>query len=133
MVVNDQWMSYREDDYGKAQTVRDFVLNDTWCVVDNIFRFTRPIYEMLQAADTNAPILHKVYEMWDLMIEQVKNEIYWHEGNQEYESSPFYEVVHNTLINWWNINYTPLHCLGRSLNPKLVFYLFNIFLFNLLK
>lgn len=69
-------------------------------------------------ADTNAPILHNVYEMWEFMIKQVKNEIYWDEGNQGYKSSTFYEVVHNTLINWWNINYTPLHCLARSLNPK---------------
>ena len=28
MVVSEQWMSYREDDYGKAQTMRDYVLND---------------------------------------------------------------------------------------------------------
>ncbi|XP_050241414.1 uncharacterized protein LOC126690352 [Quercus robur] len=28
MVVSKEWMSYREDDVGKAQTVRDYVLND---------------------------------------------------------------------------------------------------------
>ena len=48
MVVSEQWMSYREDDYGKAQTMRDYVLNDLqWDKIDYILRFTRPIYEML--------------------------------------------------------------------------------------
>ena len=28
MVISEEWMSYREDDVGKAQTVRDYVLND---------------------------------------------------------------------------------------------------------
>ena len=28
------------------------------------------------------------------MIENVKKEIYQHEGKEEYEESPFYEVVH---------------------------------------
>ena len=53
---------------------------------------------MLQVADMNAPILHKVYEMWDSMIENVKKEIYQHEGKEDYEESPFYDVVHNILI-----------------------------------
>ena len=28
MVISEEWMSYREDDVGKTQTVRDYVLND---------------------------------------------------------------------------------------------------------
>ena len=28
MVISEEWMSYKEDDVGKAQTVRDYVLND---------------------------------------------------------------------------------------------------------
>ena len=57
-------MSYREDDAGEAQTVRDYVLNDLWWdKVAYILRFTGSIYEMLRVADTDAPILHKVYEM----------------------------------------------------------------------
>ena len=59
-------MSYREDDVGKVQTVWDYVLNDLWWdKVAYILRFTGPIYEMLRVADIDAPILHKVYEMWD--------------------------------------------------------------------
>ena len=49
-------------------------------------------------ANTDAPILHKVYEMWDSMIENVKKEIYRHEGKEDYEESPFYDAVHNILI-----------------------------------
>ena len=51
-------------------------------------------------ANTDAPVLHKVYEMWDSMIENVKKEIYWHEVKEDYEESPFYDVVHNILIEW---------------------------------
>ena len=41
MVVSEEWMSYREDDVGKAQTVRDYVLNDLWWdKVAYILRFT---------------------------------------------------------------------------------------------
>ena len=41
MVLNEEWMSYREDDVGKAQTVRDYVLNDLWWdKVAYILRFT---------------------------------------------------------------------------------------------
>ena len=69
-------MSYREDDVGKVQTMRDYVLNDLWWdKVAYILRFTRPIYEMLRVANMDAPILHKVYEMWDSMIENVKKHI----------------------------------------------------------
>ncbi|KAL0005902.1 hypothetical protein SO802_013463 [Lithocarpus litseifolius] len=119
MVISEEWMSYREDDVGKAQTVRDYVLNDLWWdKVAYILRFTEPIYEMLRVADTDAPLLHKVYEMWDSMIENVKKEIYRHEGKEDYEESPFHDVVHNILIERWTKNCTPLHCLAHSLNPK---------------
>ena len=112
-------MSYREDDVGKAQTMRDYVLNDLWWdKVACILRFTGPIYEMFRVVDTDAPILHKVYEIWDSMIENVKKEIYRHEGKEEYWESPFYDVVHIILIERWTKNCTPLHCLAHSLNPK---------------
>ena len=41
MVISEEWMSYREDDVGKVETVRNYVLNDLWW--DNvayILRFT---------------------------------------------------------------------------------------------
>ena len=119
MVISEQWMSYREDDVGKAQTVRDYILNDVWWDnVDYIVRFTEPIYEMIRVADTDSPILHRVYEMWDSMIEKVKKEIYRFEGLEEDQSCTFFDVVYNILIDRWTKNCTPLHCLAHSLNPK---------------
>ena len=73
---------------------------------------------MLRVADTESPILHKVYETWDSMIENVKKEIYRHKGKEDYEESPFYDVVHNIRIERWTKNCTPLHCLAHFLNPK---------------
>ena len=44
MVISEEWMSYRGDDVGKVQTVRDYVLNDLWWdKVAYILRFTGSI------------------------------------------------------------------------------------------
>jgi hypothetical protein len=119
MVISKQWMSYREDDVGKAQTVRDYILNDVWWDnVDYIVQFTEPIYEMIRVADIDSPILHRVCEMWDSIIEKVKKEIYRFEGLEEDQSCTFFDVVYNILIDRWTKNCTPLHCLAHSLNPK---------------
>ena len=49
IAISDQWASYREDDVGKAQKVKDFILSDHWWnVVDYIIKFTTPIYDMLR-------------------------------------------------------------------------------------
>lgn len=46
--ISDQWASYREDDVGKAQKVKDMILSDFWWDnVDNILEFIAPIYDML--------------------------------------------------------------------------------------
>lgn len=73
MVVSDKWTAYREDDQGKAQAVKEKILNDIWWdKIKYIVDFTDPIYSMLRAADTDKPCLHLVYEMWDSMIEKVR-------------------------------------------------------------
>jgi hypothetical protein len=59
-----------------------------------------------------------MYEMWDSMIEKVKKIIYRHEGKEEHEHSPFYDVVNDILQSRWLKNNTTLHCLVHSLNPK---------------
>ncbi|KAK4567595.1 hypothetical protein RGQ29_003383 [Quercus rubra] len=117
--LNDQWASYREDDVGKAQKVKDMILSDLWWDnIDYILEFTAPIYEMLRIADTDKPCLHLVYEMWDSMIEKVKAVIYRHEGLEDDQYSSFWGVVNDILIDQWTKNSTPLHCLAHSLNPK---------------
>ena len=100
IAISDQWASYREDDVGKAQKVKDLILSDHWKdVVDYIIEFTAPIYNMLQEADTNRPCFHLVYKMWDSMIEKVKAIIYRHEGLEADEYSSFFNVVYDILID----------------------------------
>ena len=64
IAISDQWASYRENDVGKAQKVKDFILSDHWWnVVDYIIKFTTPIYDMLRETDTDRPCLLLGYEM----------------------------------------------------------------------
>ena len=64
IAISDQWASYRENDVGKAQKVKDFILSDHWWnVVDYIIKFTTPIYDMLRETDTDRACLLLVYEM----------------------------------------------------------------------
>ncbi|XP_057490638.1 uncharacterized protein LOC130776428 [Actinidia eriantha] len=108
-----------EDDVGRARFVKDKVLSDVWWdSIDYILKFTGPIYDMIRACDTDTPCLHLVYDMWDSMIEQVKAAMYRHEGKMHEEDSTFYGVMHQILVDRWNKNNTPLHCLTHSLNPR---------------
>ncbi|KAG5532188.1 hypothetical protein RHGRI_026721 [Rhododendron griersonianum] len=119
MVISPRWNSYREDDTGKAKFVKEKVLDDIWWdSIDYILSFTSPMYDMLRICDTDKPCLHLVYDMWDTMIEKVKVAIYRHEGKRHEDSSTFYDVVHTILVDRWNKNSTPLHCLAHSLNPR---------------
>ena len=119
MVISDQWSSYKEDDVAKAKFVKDTLLDDKWWdKVDYILSFTSPIYDVLRRTDTEASSLHLVYEMWDSMIEKVKNAIYQYERKEKSEGSTFYEVVHSILIDRWTKSSTHLHCLAHSLNPR---------------
>ncbi|KAK8983264.1 hypothetical protein V6N11_073360 [Hibiscus sabdariffa] len=50
MVISDEWASYREDDMGKANFVKEkLVSDDWWDKVAYIIDFTMPIYDMLRA------------------------------------------------------------------------------------
>ncbi|KAG5051638.1 hypothetical protein JHK87_003836 [Glycine soja] len=119
MVISDQWSSYKEDDVAKAKFVKDTLLDDKWWdKVDYILSFTSPIYDVHRRTNTEASSLHLVYEMWDSMIEKVKNAIYQYERKEKSEGSTFYEVVHSILIDRWTKSSTPLHCLAHSLNPR---------------
>ncbi|KAG4990910.1 hypothetical protein JHK87_024367 [Glycine soja] len=77
---------------GLQEMVINTLLDDNWWdKVDYILSFTSPIYDVLRRIDMKASSLHLVYEMWDLMIEKVKNAIYQYEGKEESEESTFYE------------------------------------------
>ena len=89
-----------------------------WDKVDYILSFTRPIYDMLHFCDTDKPTLHLIYEMWDSMIEQVKEAIYKKEGKDLNESCSFFDKVYKILVERWTKNCTQLHCMAHSLNPR---------------
>jgi len=58
MVISEEWSSYRANDIGKAQAIKEFVLNDVWWdKIMYILAFTQPIYNMLRACDTGSPTL----------------------------------------------------------------------------
>ncbi|CAA7031779.1 unnamed protein product [Microthlaspi erraticum] len=119
MVISEEWSAYREDDVGKANFVKEKILDDEWWEkVSYILDFTKPIYDMIRFCDTDKPSLHLVYEMWDSMIEKVKGEIYKREKRALAEMSPFYDVVYDILVARWTKSSTPLHCLAHSLNPR---------------
>ncbi|CAM8948874.1 unnamed protein product [Rhodiola kirilowii] len=119
MVMSDGWETYRDDDLGKARSVKEMIVKDEfWEKIDYILHFTLPIYEMLRRCDTDVPCLHLVYEWWDVMIEEVKTAIYKHEGKEHDQFSEFYEVVYTILLSRWTKSSSPLHCLAHSLNPR---------------
>ncbi|XP_057544010.1 uncharacterized protein LOC130823407 [Amaranthus tricolor] len=119
MVVSEAWSTYRDDHRGQATLVREKILNDDWWDnVDYILDFTRPIYDMIKACDTDKASLHLVYEKWDSMISKVKEIIYNHEPKQRHEYSSFFSVVETIRLSRWKKSNTPLHCLAHSLNPR---------------
>ena len=119
MAINDQWASYREDDVGKAQNVKDIILSDLWWnTIDYILKFIALIYGMLRVANTDKPYLHLMYKMWDSIIGKVNVAIYRHKGLEDDEYNSFWGVVYDILIDRWTKNCTPLHCLAHFLNPK---------------
>ncbi|KAL6519715.1 hypothetical protein OROMI_032609 [Orobanche minor] len=119
LVLCEEWSSYRECDTARAQVIRSTMLDELWWdKVDYILQFSAPIYDMLRFADTDKPSLHLIYDMWDDMIEKVKNIIYMHERKELTEKSAFYDVVDAILIDRWTKSSSPLHCSAHSLNPR---------------
>nr|KAJ0207194.1 hypothetical protein LSAT_V11C500252780 [Lactuca sativa] len=119
MVISKEWSSYRLDDTEKANSVKEYILNDDWRdKVAYILSFTRTIYEMIRACDTGKSCLHLVYEMWDSMSEKMKIEIYKKEKRLSSQISFFYDVVYHILVARWAKNNTLLHCLAHSLHPR---------------
>lgn len=123
MVISSQWNAHREE--VGASFVRETLLDEKWWdKVDYILSFTAPIYDMLRECDTDRPTLHLIYDMWDSMIHKVKCAIYKHEGKSLDDEIEFYNVVHKILVDRWNKNNTPLHCLAHALNPRYIQILF---------
>nr|XP_009788797.1 PREDICTED: uncharacterized protein LOC104236553 [Nicotiana sylvestris] len=76
MVVDDDWRNYKGDEVIEAKTreIKSLVMNDEWWdKIEYFLKFTKPIVSMLRSADLDASKLHLVYNMWDTMIEKVKD------------------------------------------------------------
>ncbi|GFS32012.1 hypothetical protein Acr_00g0020400 [Actinidia rufa] len=92
VISSSQWNAHREE--VGASFVRETLLDEKW------------------------PTLHLIYDMWDSMIHKVKCAIYKYEGKSLDDEIEFYNVVHKILVDRWNKNNTPLHCLAHALNPR---------------
>ncbi|GMP55525.1 hypothetical protein CsSME_00020320 [Camellia sinensis var. sinensis] len=87
--------------------------------LDYLLSFTEPIVDMLRAEDTDAPVLHSIYDIWDTMIENVKAIIFEHEDKDHITGqSDFFDAIHEILEARWTKSNTPLHCIAHSLVPK---------------
>ncbi|KAL8473464.1 hypothetical protein ACS0TY_030338 [Phlomoides rotata] len=121
MVMDSEWRVYREgNNEGKAQEVKQCIVNDNWWDnLDYFLKFTEPIVDMLRKADTDTPVLHLIYDMWDTMIENVKKVVFEHEQKDIISgSSEFFDAIHQVLESRWNKSNTSLHCMAHSLVPK---------------
>ncbi|CAL5412651.1 unnamed protein product [Camellia sinensis] len=124
MVMDAGWKIYRGDGKNpvdaKAREVKQLIVNDVWWDdLDYLLSFTEPIVDILRAADTDAPVLHCIYDMWDTMIENVKAIIFEHEDKDHLiGQSDFFDKIHEILEARWTKSNTPLHCIAHSLVPK---------------
>ncbi|MFA1236640.1 hypothetical protein, partial [Klebsiella pneumoniae] len=76
---------------------------------------------MLREVDKDEPLLHKVYEMWDVMIEQIQSivlHVYRKVIPFIVDKKAFFARIHKILVERWDKSNTPLHCMAHALNPK---------------
>ncbi|CAL5368560.1 unnamed protein product [Camellia sinensis] len=124
MVMDAGWKIYRGDGKNpvdaKAREVKQLIVNDVWWDdLDYLLSFTEPIVDMLRVTDTDAPVLHCIYDMWDTMIENVKAIIFEHEDKDHLiGQSDFFDKIHEILEARWTKSNTPLHGIAHSLVPK---------------
>jgi hypothetical protein len=120
MVISEYWSFWRKTDQASSKRVKDTVLDDGWWErVDLTLKIMDPIISLLRFADMDKPFLGDVYEGWDSMIESMKTIVLEHEC-PEYGTTgeTLFTTIQDILINRWDKNCTPLHCLAHSLNPK---------------
>jgi len=67
--------------------------------VDYTLAFTAPIFYVLIKIDIDMATFHLVYEIWDSMIENMKNVIYHHERKTKVDHSSFDEIVHSINLS----------------------------------
>ncbi|PHT66186.1 hypothetical protein T459_30611 [Capsicum annuum] len=73
--------------------------DEKWDSIDYVLKFTEPIVDMLRDANLDGSKLHLIYDMWDSMIEKVKNIIFEHEGEDLISGqSTFFDSIHGVLV-----------------------------------
>ncbi|XP_021854008.1 uncharacterized protein [Spinacia oleracea] len=123
MVLNPDWKTFRKTAVEeKADHVKECVISDRWWdKVEYVLSFTNPINNMIRKGDLDAPCLHLIYDMWDCMIEQVREKVFEHEGLDAITGkSSFFDVIQGVLESRWNKSNTPLHSTslyGSLLSP----------------
>ncbi|XP_031489258.1 uncharacterized protein LOC116256869 [Nymphaea colorata] len=74
MVFSREWSFYRVEDEAKVQSIKNLIVEDTWWEkIVYFLDFTEPIWCMLRAVDKDEPMLHRVYAMWENMIEEIQS------------------------------------------------------------
>ena len=79
MASSDSWRDLKDratsaSDRDYFQEVEDTILDSHfWQQVKYIMQFTKPIYNMIQFADTDQPVIGEVYEQMDNMLGQIKD------------------------------------------------------------
>ncbi|XP_059636206.1 uncharacterized protein LOC132278435 [Cornus florida] len=125
MVMDSSWRMHLKWDGKsaieiKVREVKISIVNDSWWAdLEYLLDFTESIVEFLRLANTDALVLHLIYDMWDTMIEKVKSRIFGHEKQDLLTGQcNFFDVIHNILETRWNKSNNPLHCMAHSLVPK---------------
>lgn len=82
MVLDVQWKIFRKTNLeSKDDKVKEYVILDRWWdKLEYFLSFTTPIYDMIGKDDIDTPCLHLIYDMWDSMIEEVREKVFEHEG-----------------------------------------------------
>ncbi|XP_074347289.1 uncharacterized protein LOC141686133 [Apium graveolens] len=120
-VLDPNWKTFRKTNLEfKADHVKECVISDRWWdKLEYFIGFTSPIYNMIRLGDTDTPCLHLIYDMWDTMIEEVREKVFKEEGvDLKMGESSFFNGIQHILEARWNKSNTPLHCMAHSLVPK---------------
>jgi hypothetical protein len=118
MFILEFWSFWKNKNQDSSKKVKDTVLDDSWWErVDLTIKIMDHIISFLQFSNMYQPILEEAYEEWDSMIESMKTIVLQHEF-LKYGTSleTLFTTIQYILINRWDKNFTPFHCLSHSLN-----------------
>jgi hypothetical protein len=73
MVMSDEWDDISTDRDGMDATKHTILDSHFWTQIKFVLQFTKPIYNMIQFANSDRPIIGEVYEQMDNMLGQIKD------------------------------------------------------------